>query len=81
MLDVEKNELALSILGDERARELVKAFPLEPIYPHAVFHALQLKIIDEGLNNNDKIEDIAERADVSERTVLRRKKDNLGFNS
>ena len=57
MLDVEKNELALSILGDERMRELVKAFPAEPIFPHAVFHLWQINTVDEMLRHNYPVKD------------------------
>jgi hypothetical protein len=79
MLAVEKNELVLSILGEERMLALVKAFPAEPIYPNAVFHLWQIKTADEMIKLNRPVKDIVAATGVSRQTVYNRTRIYLGI--
>jgi DNA-binding NarL/FixJ family response regulator len=56
---------------------MIEIFGSDAAYFSAMLHEWQLEVIDEGLACGDDPEEIAQRAGVCVKTVLRRKTQNL----
>jgi hypothetical protein len=80
MNDKEKNRRYLNAIGIEAAKALYKESGEEAVYPGAIVGVWSDDTIDEGLEANRPVAEIAEAAEVSIRTVLRRKRQRLGLN-